>query len=60
FVGEVVLKPATTPLLAAARARGCRTLAGEDMLFEQIPAYLAWFGLPVATPDELRRHALPA
>lgn len=59
-VGEVVLKPATTPLLAAARARGCRTLAGEDMLFEQIPAYLAWFGLPAATPEELRRHALPA
>jgi shikimate dehydrogenase len=58
FVGEVVLSPPTTPLLAAARARGCRTLAGEDMLFEQIPAYLAYFGLPVATPDELRRHAL--
>ncbi|MCW5611872.1 MAG: ThiF family adenylyltransferase [Rubrivivax sp.] len=60
FVGEVVLQPAVTPLLAAARARGCRTLAGEDMLFEQIPAYLAYFGLPPATPDELRRHALPA
>jgi shikimate dehydrogenase len=28
------------------------------MLFEQIPAYLAFFGLPVATPEELRALAL--
>lgn len=57
FVGEVVLQPAVTPLLAAASARGCRTLAGVDMLFEQIPAYLEFFGLPSTTPQELRRLA---
>jgi shikimate dehydrogenase len=57
FVGEVVLQPATTPLLAAATALGCPTQVGLDMLFEQIPAYLEFFGLPGATPDELRRVA---
>lgn len=58
-VGEVVLQPEVTPLLAAAQALGCRTLVGTDMLFEQIPAYLAFFGLPVAAPEELRRLAWP-
>jgi shikimate dehydrogenase len=57
WVGEVVLQPPVTPLLAAARARGCRTQAGVDMLFEQIPAYLEFFGLPGTTPQELRRLA---
>lgn len=57
FVGEVVLQPAVTPLLAAAAALGCRTQAGLDMLFEQVPAYLSFFGLPSTTPDELRRLA---
>ncbi len=56
-VGEVVLKPALTPLLAAAQARGCTMQAGVDMLFEQIPAYLEFFGFPSTTPDELRRVA---
>ena len=27
------------------------------MLFEQIPAYLEFFGYPAATPDELRAVA---
>jgi shikimate dehydrogenase len=53
----VVLLPETTPLLAAARARGCRTQVGLDMLFEQIPAYLEFFGFPVATPEMLRKLA---
>ncbi len=57
FVGEVVMKSEITPLLAAARARGCRTQPGTDMLFEQIPAYLAFFGFPVATPEALRAGA---
>ena len=57
FVGEVVMKSEITPLLAAARARGCRIQPGTDMLFEQIPAYLACFGFPVATPEALRAHA---
>jgi shikimate dehydrogenase len=54
FVAEVVMTPEVTPLLAAARARGCRTQPGVDMLFEQIPLYLEFFGLGQATSDELR------
>jgi shikimate dehydrogenase len=57
FVGEVVMKREVTPLLAAARARGCRTQIGTDMLFEMIPAYLAFFGFGQATADELRAVA---
>jgi len=61
FVGEVVMSAEVTPFLAAARARGCATQVGTDMLFEQIPAYLEFFGLPPATADELRATArLPA
>jgi shikimate dehydrogenase len=54
FVGEVVMKQAITPLLAAAQAKGCATQMGTDMLFEQIPAYLEFFGYGHSTPDELR------
>ena len=57
FVGEVVMKQEETPLLAAARARGCMTQVGTDMLFEQIPAYLEFFGFPAATAAELRAVA---
>jgi shikimate dehydrogenase len=57
FVGEVVMKNEVTPFLAAAQARGCDTQIGIDMLFEQIPAYLEFFGFPMATPDELRALA---
>ncbi|MFD1798082.1 shikimate dehydrogenase family protein [Paracoccus aurantiacus] len=57
FVGEVVMKQAETAFLAAARARGCETQIGTDMLFEQIPAYLEFFGFPSTTPDELRQLA---
>ena len=55
FVGEVVMKQEITPFLAAARARGCEI--GTDMLFEQIPAYLEFFGFRTTTPDELRSVA---
>ena len=54
FVGEVVMNQQMTPMLQAAQARGCRFQMGTDMLFEQIPAYLEFFGLGSATPDELR------
>ena len=57
FVGEVVMKQEITPLLAAAQAKGCRTQVGTDMLFEQIPAYLEFFGFGTTTPDELRSVA---
>jgi shikimate dehydrogenase len=57
FVGEVVMKQETTAFLAAAVKRGCTVQVGIDMLFEQIPAYLEFFGFPAATPDELRTLA---
>ncbi len=57
LVGEVVMKAEVTPLLQAARARGCPVQIGTDMLFEQIPAYLEFFGLPTATADQLRATA---
>ncbi|ALV26083.1 shikimate dehydrogenase family protein [Pannonibacter phragmitetus] len=57
FVGEVVMKTEITPFLAAARERGCQFQVGTDMLFEQIPAYLEFFGFRSATADELRAVA---
>ena len=57
FVGEVVMKTEITAFLQAAQANGCRVQAGSEMLFEQIPAYLEFFGLPVTMPDELRAIA---
>jgi shikimate dehydrogenase len=54
YVGEVVMKEQMTPLLLAARERGCAFQVGTDMLFEQIPAYLEFFGLPTTTADHLR------
>jgi shikimate dehydrogenase len=57
FVGEVVMKSETTAFLAAAQARGCRTQVGTDMLFEQIPAYLEFFGFPTTTAENLRAVA---
>ena len=58
FVGEVVMKQEITPLLRAARARGCRTQVGTDMLFEQIPLYLEFFGFGAVTSDALRAVAV--
>ena len=57
FVGEVVMKQEMTSFLAAAKARGCAIQVGLDMLFEQIPAYLEFFGFPTTTPDNLRSLA---
>lgn len=57
FVGEVVMKTEMTAFLAAAAERGCHVQIGTDMLFEQIPAYLEFFGLPSTTPEELRASA---
>jgi shikimate dehydrogenase len=54
FVGEVVMKSEMTAFLEAAKERGCRFQIGSDMLFEQIPAYLEYFGFPSTTPEELR------
>ena len=57
FVGEVVMKTEMTAFLSAARARGCPVQVGSDMLFEQIPAYLEFFGFPTTTPEHLRSVA---
>jgi shikimate dehydrogenase len=54
FVGEVVMKQEITPFLRAAQDKGCPVQVGKDMLYEQIPAYLEFFGFGTATPEELR------
>ena len=57
LVGDVVLAAGDTPLVEATRVRGCTTIAGLDVLFEQIPAYLDFFGLPAADAATLRAIA---
>lgn len=57
YVGEVVMKQEMTAFLTAARARGCQIQVGTDMLYEQIPAYLEFFGFPTTTPENLRAVA---
>jgi shikimate dehydrogenase len=57
LVGDVVLGAGMTSLIQAAARRGSRTLVGIDMLFEQIPAYLEFFGYGRATAGELRALA---
>jgi shikimate dehydrogenase len=46
LIGEIVMKREVTPLVEAARARGCRVVLGHEMLREQMPLYLEFFGLP--------------
>ncbi len=57
WVGDVVMSDEMTPLVTAAQGRGCRVQVGVDMLFEQIPVYLEFFGFPSTTPDVLRQLA---
>jgi shikimate dehydrogenase len=57
FVGEVVMRQEMTAFLTAVKARGCRYQVGSDMLFEQIPAYLEYFGYPTTTAEVLRSVA---
>jgi len=57
FVGEVVMKQEMTAFLQAAKDRGCAYQVGSDMLFEQIPAYLEFFGFKTTTPEVLREVA---
>jgi shikimate dehydrogenase len=53
IVSDVIYIPGETPLLAAARARGHRTVNGLGMLLHQArPAWRAWFNIdPQVTPD---------
>jgi len=57
FVGEVVMRTEMTAFLLAAQKRGCRVQVGSDMLFEQIPAYLEYFGFKTTTAEVLRNLA---
>ncbi len=44
IVAEVIMDPETTPLLAAARAAGCRVHPGYPMLAEQLTLMMAHMG----------------
>jgi shikimate dehydrogenase len=57
WVAEVVLSAQPTPLMCKATELGCPLQVGTDMLFEQIPAYLEYFGLPSTTAEHLRQVA---
>jgi shikimate dehydrogenase len=55
LVNDIIYIPRETPLLAAARARGNRTVTGLGMLLHQgIPAWKAWFGIEPKVTAELR------
>jgi len=53
LVSDIIYIPGETPLLAAARLRGNRTVNGLGMLLNQArPAFHAWFGvMPEVTPE---------
>ena len=55
LVADIIYTPLETPFLAAARARGNRTVNGLGMLIHQgPPAWKRWFGLEPTVTDELR------
>jgi len=53
IVTDIVYVPLETPLLAAARARGLKTVDGLGMLLHQaVPGFERWFGVrPQVTPE---------
>ena len=56
-VNDIVYTPLETPLLAAARARGCRAVDGLEMLLHQArPGFAAWYGAEPVVDDALRGH----
>jgi shikimate dehydrogenase len=55
LVSDLIYIPKETPLLAAARARGNRTVNGLGMLLNQArPAFRDWFGVLPEVTAELR------
>jgi shikimate dehydrogenase len=56
-VADIVYSPLNTRLLAAARARGNRTVDGLGMLlYQAVPGFERWFGLRPEVTPELRAH----
>ncbi|MEI9405174.1 shikimate dehydrogenase [Mesorhizobium argentiipisi] len=56
IVTDIVYVPLETPLLAAARARGLKTVDGLGMLLHQaVPGFERWFGRKPDVTPELRR-----
>lgn len=54
-VADIVYVPLETPLLAAARARGHRTVDGLGMLLHQaVPGFARWFGVQPEVTTALR------
>jgi len=53
IVTDIVYVPLETPLLAAARAHGLKTVDGLGMLLQQaVPGFERWFGIrPEVTPE---------
>jgi shikimate dehydrogenase len=59
WVSDLVYVPLETPLLAAARARGNKTVGGLGMLLNQArPAFQSWFGVMPEITDALRTKVL--
>lgn len=55
IVTDIVYVPLETPLLAAAKALGLRTVDGLGMLLHQaVPGFAAWFGIRPEVTAELR------
>jgi len=59
IVTDIIYVPLETPLLAAARQRGNRTVDGLGMLLWQaVPGFSAWFGHQPEVSDDLRAFVL--
>lgn len=58
-VNDIVYTPLTTPLLAAAAARGNPTVTGIDMLLHQgRPGFAGWFGVDPQVDADLRAYVM--
>jgi shikimate dehydrogenase len=61
-VVDILMKPQPTPLLQACAARGIRAHPGFEMLVQQVPDYLRFFGLQALADtlqhnlDDVRQH----